>query len=111
MGLKGKLIASMEVTCEEQMIYDLLLTNGQEKIIKYVIEAIDPHKKSINRKLIKGNLLELYNSFTIVSSCEHQWITWALEYKKKTEDTPEPLIPLGFLLDVTKDLDADLLKK
>ncbi|MCD9643687.1 hypothetical protein HAX54_031342, partial [Datura stramonium] len=84
---------------------------GQKKFIKQVIEAIDPQKKSSRWKMIEGDLLELYSSFTIVRSCECQWTTWTLEYEKKTEDTPEPLVQLGFLLDMTKDIEGHLLKK
>ncbi|KAL3372939.1 hypothetical protein AABB24_005127 [Solanum stoloniferum] len=85
--------------------------DGQEKIVKYVIEAIDHHKNSISRKVIEGDLLEFYSSFTFVSYCQHQWATWTIEYEKKNEDTPEPLIFLGFILDMTKDIEAHLLKK
>ncbi|XP_015069402.1 kirola-like [Solanum pennellii] len=82
-----------------------------EKIVKYVIEAIDHHTNSISRKVIEGDLLELYHSFTFVSSCQNQWATWTIEYEKKIEDTPEPLIFLGFILDMTKDIESHLLKK
>ncbi|KAG5629786.1 hypothetical protein H5410_001503 [Solanum commersonii] len=78
MGVKGKLIASMEVKCGGHLIHDLMHTNthqaavisptinrlevhegeigkvvntdGQEKTVKYEIEAIDRYKKSISRK-------------------------------------------------------------
>lgn len=73
-------------------------TDGQEKIVKYVIESIDPHKNSISRKVIDGYLLELYTSFRFVSSCQNQWTTWTIEYEKKFEDTPEPIIFLGLSL-------------
>ncbi|MCD9643688.1 hypothetical protein HAX54_031343, partial [Datura stramonium] len=84
---------------------------GQKKFIKQIIETIDPHKKLSRWKVIEGDLLKLYNSFTIVISCEQQWITWTIEYEKKTEDTPEPLIQLGLILDMTKDIEDHLFKK
>ncbi|KAG5629781.1 hypothetical protein H5410_001498 [Solanum commersonii] len=115
MGVKGKLIASMEVTCGGHSIHDLWHTNthqlakisptinrfevhegeignvgtvlnmtynddGQEKTVKYEIEAIDRYKKSISRKVIDGDLLEFYNN-------------------------PEPLNFLGFILNATKDIE------
>lgn len=79
--------------------------------MKQVIEVIDPHKKIIKWKVIEGDILELYNSFTIITSCEHQWITWTFEYEKKTEDTPEPLNFVGLILDVTKNIEDHLHKK
>ncbi|KAF3656739.1 putative cytokinesis protein sepA-like [Capsicum annuum] len=85
--------------------------DGKEKSMKEVIEVLDPQKKLVRWNLNEGDLLELYNSFTIITSCEHKWTTWTFEYEKKTEDTPEPLIFLGVILDVTKDMEGHLLKK
>ncbi|XP_016513221.1 kirola isoform X1 [Nicotiana tabacum] len=147
MGIKGKLIASMEVKCEGHSVHDIFHVNthhipnispnkinvfeihegeigkvgsvvstkynedGREKFIKHTIEATDPQKKSVTWKVIEGDLLELYNSFTIVTSIEDQWITWTFVYEKKTEDTPEPLAFMGVVLDMTKDVEGHLLKK
>ncbi|WMV22910.1 hypothetical protein MTR67_016295 [Solanum verrucosum] len=147
MGLKGKLIASVEVKCGGHPIHDFFHIHthhipnispsiinhfeihegetvkvgsivswnyneaGQKKFIKQVIEAIDPDRKSITWKVIEGDVLELYNSFTVILSCEHEWTTWTIEYEKKTEDISEPLIQLGLLLDLTKDIERHLLKK
>lgn len=89
----------------------LMITDGKEKTVKKVIEAFDPQKKSVTWKVIDGDLLELYNYFTIIISSEDQWTTWTIMYEKKTEDTPEPLASMGVLLDVTKDIDSHLLMK
>ncbi|XP_016492684.1 kirola-like [Nicotiana tabacum] len=146
MGVKGKLIASVEVKCGGHSIHDIFHTSthhisnispgkvhkvvidegetikvgsivnwkynddGKDKICKQVIEAADYQKKSITWKVIGGDLLELYNSFTIITSHDHQWTTWTLEYEKKTEDTLEPLVFLGYALHVTKDIEGHLLK-
>ncbi|XP_009791305.1 kirola isoform X2 [Nicotiana tabacum] len=118
MGIKGKLIASMEVKSErlvrllaQNITKMLMIIDGREKFIKHTIEATDPQKKSVTWKVIEGDLLELYNSFTIVTSIEDQWITWTFVYEKKTEDTPEPLAFMGVVLDMTKDVEGHLLKK
>ncbi|KAK6790725.1 hypothetical protein RDI58_009806 [Solanum bulbocastanum] len=146
MGVKGKLIVSLEVKCGGHSVHDIFHTNtqhlpnispsrvkhfeihegekgkigsvvgwkyyedGKEMFAKTVIEAIDPQKKSITWKVIDGNLLELYNSFTITTSCEH-WTTITLVYEKKTEDTPEPLALLDYFIGMTKDVEGHLLKK
>lgn len=52
----------------------------------------------------------MYSCFTIVTSFEPQWATWTIEYEKKAEDTPEPLIELGIILDMYKDIEGHLLK-
>ncbi|OIT34154.1 PREDICTED: kirola-like [Nicotiana attenuata] len=82
--------------------------DGKVRVTKQLIEAIDDEKKSITWKVLEGDTLELYNSFTITASFENDWATWTFVYEKKIEDTPEPLNLLGFMLDVTKDLEAHL---
>jgi len=67
-----------------------------------VIEAVDPQTKTITWKVIGGDLLELYNSFTIITSCDHEWTTWTFMYEKKTKDIPESLVLLAYVLHVTK---------
>ncbi|KAK4373353.1 hypothetical protein RND71_008740 [Anisodus tanguticus] len=146
MGVKGKLIASVEVKCGGHSVHDIFHTNthhianispskvqhfeihegetikagsivswkynddGKDKISKQLIEAVDLETKSITWKVIGGDLLELYNSFTIITSCDHHWTTWTFVYEKKTEDIPEPLAFLGFALHVTKEIEGHLLK-
>ncbi|PHT97869.1 hypothetical protein BC332_33207 [Capsicum chinense] len=149
MGVKGKLIGSIEVKCGGHLIHDILHTNPRhilnispsklshfemdhegesikigstvnwkynddgsekDKTIKEVIEAIDVEKKSITWKVIGGDVLELYNSLSIITSCEGEWTTCTFVYEKKTEDTPEPLVPFGLLLNVLKDIEAHHLK-
>ncbi|XP_006366068.1 kirola-like [Solanum tuberosum] len=147
MGLKGKLIGSIEVKCGGHSIHDIIHINphhlpniapnvlnhfeihegetikvgsivswkfnhgGNEILSKDVVESVDLEKKSITWKVIGGNMLELYNSFTVITSSEHQWTTVTLLYEKKTEDTPEPLTHLGVLLNCLKDIESHLLKK
>ncbi|XP_049348930.1 kirola-like [Solanum verrucosum] len=146
MGLKGKLVTSVEVKCEGHSIHDMYHTNtyhicnisplvnhveihegeifkvgvviswkyiedGKEKLLKEVIEAIDHHDKSITWKVIGGDVLELYNSFTIITSNEHEWATTTLIYEKKNEDTPEPLALLGAFIELTKHVEDHLLMK
>ncbi|KAL3369853.1 hypothetical protein AABB24_007073 [Solanum stoloniferum] len=57
---------------------------GQKKIMKQIIEAIDPHKKSSCWKVIEGDVLEMYSSFTYLISFEPQWSMLTIEYEKKT---------------------------
>ncbi|KAL3338533.1 hypothetical protein AABB24_027586, partial [Solanum stoloniferum] len=83
---------------------------GQKKFMKQVVEAIDPHQKLSRWKIIEGDVLDIYSSFTIVTCFEPQWSIWTIEYEKKTEDTPEPLTQLGLLIDMSKDIESHLLK-
>uniref|UniRef100_M1D6Z2 Sn-1 protein n=1 Tax=Solanum tuberosum TaxID=4113 RepID=M1D6Z2_SOLTU len=97
--------------CLLSLIFSILLTvDGKDKTCKQVIEAVDHETKTITWKVIGGDLLELYDSFTIISSCDHLWTTWTFLYEKKTEDTPEPLVFLAYVLHVTKEIENHLLK-
>ncbi|KAG5606210.1 hypothetical protein H5410_027702 [Solanum commersonii] len=147
MGLKGKLIASMEVKCGGHLVHDIFHINahhipnispskvnhfeihedeilkigsivswkynhdGKEKFAKQVIEAIDPPTKSITWKVIEGDVLQSYNSFIVITYCDHQWTTVDLKNEKKIEDTPEPLTLLDFFIGVINDIESHLLKK
>ncbi|WMV22898.1 hypothetical protein MTR67_016283, partial [Solanum verrucosum] len=84
--------------------------DGKDKTSKQVIEAVDHETKTITWKAIGGDLLELYNSFTIITSCDHEWTTRTFMYEKKTEDIPAPLVPLAYVLHVTKEIEGHLLK-
>lgn len=88
----------------------LIITDGKEIFLKEMIESVDLEKKSITWKVIGGNMLESYNSFTIITSSEYQWTTVTLMYEKKTEDTPEPLTLLNIFLTGLKDIESHLLK-
>ncbi|WMV24081.1 hypothetical protein MTR67_017466 [Solanum verrucosum] len=145
MDLKGKLIASVEVKCGGDLMYDLLHMNshhvanisphvngfqihegenvkvdlvvswsynevGQKKFMKQDIDVIDPKKKSVRWKVIEGDVLEMYSSFTVVTSHEPRWTIWTFEYEKKTEDIPEPLDLFGQILNIIKDMEGHLLK-
>ncbi|XP_015170412.1 MLP-like protein 28 [Solanum tuberosum] len=129
MGLKGKLIALVEVKCGGDLMHDLLHTNshhvanisphvngfqihegenvkvglivswsynevGQTKFMKQVIEAIDPKKKSFRWKVIEGDVLEMYSSFTVVTSHEPWWTIWTFEYEKKLKTFQSPSVYL-----------------
>ncbi|XP_004237017.1 kirola [Solanum lycopersicum] len=147
MGLKGKLIASVEMKCGEGSFFDIFHINtnqvpnispknivhfgihegesvktgsivswkyneaGQEMYMKHLIEAADPQQKLIKWKVIEGDLLKLYKYCNFTTSCDGQWTTWTIDYEKKTEDTPEPLLHLGVILAMTKDIESHLLKK
>ncbi|KAG5609037.1 hypothetical protein H5410_020318 [Solanum commersonii] len=122
--IEGKLICSVEVKCGGHLIHDLFHTNTHHipNICRGKINHFEIHEGGSVKvgsvvswkynddgkdKIAK----QLYNSFTIITSCDKQWTTWTFVYEKKTEETPEPLVLLGFALDLTKDIEGHLLKK
>lgn len=65
--------------------------------------------------LIGGEVTNYYKSFkaTIEATSEAHTnlVKWSLEYEKANETVPSPESHLAFLLDVSKEVDAYLLKK
>ena len=62
---------------------------------KQIIQDINEEKKSIVFKMIEGDLMELYKTFTIIYHVDvlgdkESLITWTLDYEKLKEDTPHP---------------------
>lgn len=85
-------------------------TDGKEKVAKEIIEAIDEEKKSVRFKVIEGDLLELYKTFTLTCHVdthgEYNLVTWTFEYEKLREDVEEPHTLMEFCLHVTKDIET-----
>ncbi|KAG5609032.1 hypothetical protein H5410_020313 [Solanum commersonii] len=122
MGLKAKLVASVEVKCEGHSIHDLYHINTyHRRNISSVVNHVEIHEGEIFKvgavvswkyiEVIGGNVLELYNSFTIITFSEHEWATTKLIYEKKNEDTPEPLALLDAFIELTKHVEDHLLMK
>ncbi|KAK4720551.1 hypothetical protein R3W88_010784 [Solanum pinnatisectum] len=115
MGLKGKIIVTLEVKCGGHSIYDIFHTNTHHlpNIGPSRIKHFEIHEGEIGKigSVVSWRYYEeLYNSFTVITSCEH-WTTITLVYEKKIEDTPEPLALLDYFIGMTKDVEGHLLKK
>ncbi|ESR61439.1 MLP-like protein 34 [Citrus sinensis] len=91
--------------------------DGSPQIAKEIIEAIDNENYITNYKVIGGNLLELYKSFsstvkvTPKENDDGSLVHWIFEYEKLKEDVPDPTGKLQILIDVAKDIDAHLLSQ
>ncbi|KAK8587470.1 hypothetical protein V6N13_086455 [Hibiscus sabdariffa] len=91
--------------------------DGKAKTAKELVEAIDPEKKSITLRVLEGDVLEEYKSFVVKiqaspkSDGEGSVVHWTLEYERLHEviGHPETLVP--FFAQLTRDIDAHLLKQ
>ncbi|KAK6146775.1 hypothetical protein DH2020_020644 [Rehmannia glutinosa] len=83
--------------------------DGEKKISKEVIEAIDETKKSITFTVLEGDLKQWYNTFKFIvqvdTNCEHHLVTWTLEYEKKTQDVPDPHILMNLSIGLIKEIE------
>ncbi|XP_019160143.1 PREDICTED: kirola-like [Ipomoea nil] len=88
---------------------------GKTKMAEDVIEAIDDEKKLVKFRVVKGDILESYKSFSLTcqvhSNDDDHFVTWTLEYEKLSEEIPEPLSYLQTILDITKEMEDHHAKK
>ncbi|GKV38632.1 hypothetical protein SLEP1_g46521 [Rubroshorea leprosula] len=86
--------------------------DGEAKIAKEIVEAIDAENNSITFRVIEGDLMKEYKSFLIKMDVtpkgEGSVAHWTLEYEKLNEDVahPETLMELG--AQVSKEIDSHL---
>ncbi|XP_058184348.1 kirola-like isoform X1 [Rhododendron vialii] len=88
--------------------------DGKEKTAKEVIEAIDEEKKLVRFKVVEGDLLQLYKTFTLTvhvdTKGENNLVTWTLEYEKLNGDVEDPTTLMDVCIVVTKDIETHHLK-
>ena len=88
--------------------------DGKQKVAKEIIEAIDEEKKSVRFKVVEGDLMELYKTFTFICHVdthgENNLVTWTMEYEKLNESVKDPHTMMEFCLHVTKDIETHHLK-
>ncbi|XP_073023425.1 MLP-like protein 28 [Primulina eburnea] len=86
------------------------MIDGEQRVAKEIIEAIDEEKRSITFKVIEGDLMEFYKSFKVIlhveTSGNTDLVTWTLEYEKMNEDIEEPFPSLQLLVNTVKDIDS-----
>ncbi|XP_073147143.1 kirola-like [Henckelia pumila] len=84
--------------------------DGKEKVAKEIVESIDEEKKSVRFKVIEGDLLELYKTFSatfhVETHGEIDLVTWTLEYEKLRENVEDPLTLLGLSIKLTQHIES-----
>ncbi|XP_010066609.1 MLP-like protein 28 [Eucalyptus grandis] len=90
--------------------------DGETKVAKEVIEAIDDEKNSTTFRVIEGDLMKLYKNFVLVVQATPKEgggsvVHWTLEYEKLSEEVTEPYSLLQFCVHVSKDMDLHLMEQ
>ncbi|KAF8046970.1 hypothetical protein N665_3289s0004 [Sinapis alba] len=89
--------------------------DGEAKVAKERIEAVEPEKNLITFRVIEGDLMKEYKSFllTIQVTPKHggagSIVHWHLEYEKISEEVAHPETLLQFCVEVSKEIDEHLL--
>ncbi|RID74861.1 hypothetical protein BRARA_B01938 [Brassica rapa] len=89
--------------------------DGEAKVAKERIEAVEPEKNLITFRVIEGDLMKEYKSFllTIQVTPKHggagSIVHWHLEYEKISDEVAHPETLLQFCVEVSKEIDEHLL--
>ncbi|XP_049408238.1 kirola-like [Solanum stenotomum] len=82
---------------------------GEKKISKQVIEAIDHETKMLTLKEFEGDLVNKYDNFKATLHIETIYdidlISWTIEYERPNENVPELVNLLDFIIGMTKAID------
>uniref|UniRef100_M1AFT4 Major latex n=1 Tax=Solanum tuberosum TaxID=4113 RepID=M1AFT4_SOLTU len=82
---------------------------GEKKISKQVVEAIDHETKMLTLKEFEGDLVNIYDNFKstlhIETKYEIDLISWTIEYERPNENVPELVNLLDFIIGVAKAID------
>ncbi|GMI75181.1 MLP-like protein 28 [Hibiscus trionum] len=87
---------------------------GETKVAKDVIEAMDPDKHLITFRMIEGDLLKEHKSISLsfqaspMSGGSGSIVHLTLEYERLHDGIAHPESLQQFLVDLTKDIDAHL---
>ncbi|EOA34244.1 hypothetical protein CARUB_v10021755mg [Capsella rubella] len=91
--------------------------DGEAKVVKERIEAVDPENNRVTYKVLEGDLLKEYTNFVITlqvtpkegepGSVAH----WHFEYEKINEEVAHPETLLQLAVEVSKEMDEHLLSE
>jgi hypothetical protein len=89
--------------------------DGEAKVAKERIEAVEPDKNLITFRVIEGDLMKEYKSFLLTIQVTPKpggpgsIVHWHLEYEKISEEVAHPETLLQFCVEVSKEIDEHLL--
>lgn len=86
--------------------------DGEAKVGKQKVEAIDPVNNSITLKLIEGDVLKQYKSFVSKIQATPKGngsvVHWTFEYEKLNQSVGHPETLLDLAVQMSKDIDSYL---
>ncbi|XP_023643369.1 MLP-like protein 34 isoform X2 [Capsella rubella] len=92
-----------------------LMANGEAKVAKERIEAVELEKNLITFRVLDGDLMKEYKSFVITIQVTNKHgepgsiVHWHLEYEKISDAVAHPETLLQFCVEVSKEIDEHLL--
>lgn len=90
----------------------MIFVDGNKQFVKHNIEAVDETNKLLTWKVLEGDLIKIYKSFTVHikvdGTGDNSTLTWTLEYEKMNENIPDPDSLVVAVQNVTKFVEARL---
>ncbi|KAJ4868188.1 MLP-like protein 34 [Raphanus sativus] len=99
------------------IVHCYYVLDGEAKMTKESIEAVEPEKNLISFRVIEGDLMKEYKSFltTIQVTPKHggpgSIVHWHLEYEKISDEVAHPETLLQFCIELCKEMDEHLLSE
>ncbi|KAK9671459.1 hypothetical protein RND81_12G031400 [Saponaria officinalis] len=91
------------------IFWEYTLLDGKKCVAKEIIEKIDEENKLVRFKIIEGDLLKEFKSFTlsvhVLPRGELTGVQWIAEFEKIDDSGPYPTKLMDFLISVTKDIE------
>ncbi|KAG5584620.1 hypothetical protein H5410_045054, partial [Solanum commersonii] len=82
--------------------------DGEKKISKQVLEAVDHENKVLILKEFEGDIIDKYDSFKatlhIETKDEIDLVSWTLEYERPNENVPELISLLDLVVGMTQGI-------
>ncbi|KAG2322355.1 hypothetical protein Bca52824_015568 [Brassica carinata] len=91
--------------------------DGEAKVAKERIETVEPEKNLITFRVIEGDLMIKYKSFSITIQVTPKHggpgsiVHWHFEYEKISDEVAHPETLLQFCVEVSKEIDEHLLSE
>ncbi|XP_010471089.1 PREDICTED: MLP-like protein 28 [Camelina sativa] len=99
------------------IVYWNYVHDGEAKVAKERIEAVEPEKNLITLRVIEGDLMKEYKSFLLTIQVTPKQggpgsiVHWHLEFEKISEEVAHPETLLQFCVEVSKEIEEHLLSE
>lgn len=102
---------------QNETYINIFCADGEAKVAKERIEAVEPEKNLITFRVIEGDLLKEYKSFVITIQVTPKQggrgsvVHWHVEYEKIDEKVAHPETFIEFCVQVSKEIDEHLMNE
>ncbi|CAH1414579.1 unnamed protein product [Lactuca virosa] len=85
----------------------------EKETVKDIIEEVDDELHKIVFKVIEGDILDVYNSFSFILTTrdvgDKKFVIWTIEFEKANASIPDPISYLDLVCGLARNIDAHFL--